>query len=115
MIPIKDIYSGCKNLNDQARSSRFNSMDFEAILLTIAANPTSNTRRVSGKLNGSQCYVIRHLDDLNKSIQRCRIVPHVTKILQNFWPTQVFSLCWLSFASDIYICWLSNNVLIWFY
>ena len=46
-------------------------MDSKTVFQAIEANSTS---RVSS-----------HLHNLSKSIQRYQIVPHVTKIFQNFW------------------------------
>ena len=40
---------------------------------------------VSDDLRISQLSIVHHLHDLSKNIQSCWIVPHVTKILQNFW------------------------------
>ena len=90
---FKKFCSDYKNLDNQARSSRFKSVDFEIVLLVIEPNPASSAQRVSGELGISQFSVVRHFDDLCKkkikSIRRCRIMRHVTKILQNFWFTLV--------------------------
>ena len=54
---LKKFRSGCKNLDDQARSSWLKTVDSEAVLQVIAANPTSRTsvRLFNGKseLNSS--------------------------------------------------------------
>ena len=42
-------------------------MDSEAVLQTIEADPASSTQNVSGELGISQSSVIRHLHDLGKS------------------------------------------------
>ena len=80
-----------RNLEDQARSGRPTTVDFEAMLQTIEANSVISIRRVSGELGISQVWVV-HLHDFLKSIGSCRIVPPITKILQNFWLTQVLFL-----------------------
>ena len=59
----------CKNLDNQARS----------------CNLVSSTQRVSGKLSISQSSVLCHLYIFNKSIWSSLTVPHISKILQNFW------------------------------
>ena len=87
---FKKFLSGCKNLDDQTRLSRFKIVDSEAIVQAIEENLVSNSRRVSGELGISQTSVVRHLHVLGKSTRRRWIVPHVTKILQNFWLTLVF-------------------------
>ena len=53
-------------LDDQAKSSRLKTVNFEAVLHPVAANPASTTRRVSGEYG----------------ILRSRVM---TKILQNYW------------------------------
>ena len=42
----KKFCSGCKNLNDQAKSGRPKTMDSEIMLQAIEANPVSSTHRV---------------------------------------------------------------------
>ena len=76
--------SSCKNLDDQAGSGRFKAMDFKVVLQAIKANSASSKQRVSGELNISLSSVGYHFHDLSKNIQCCQIVPHVTKIWQNF-------------------------------
>ena len=76
---------GCKNLNNQARWSRSKTMDSEAVPQAIEVNLASSTQRVSGKLIISQSNVVCNLHDLSKSMQICQILPHITKIFQNFW------------------------------
>ena len=73
--------SSRKNLDDQARSGRPKTIDFEDVLLSIAVNPVSNTWRVSGELVILQFRVVNHLHNLGKSIPCCQIVSHITKIL----------------------------------
>ena len=86
---FKKFYLGCKDLDDQAMSGRPKTMEFKAMLKAVEANPTSNTPRVSRKLRISQSSMINQLHDLSKSIWSCWIVPHIIKILQNFWLTFV--------------------------
>ena len=65
---FKKFRSGCKNLDDQARSGRPKTVDSEAVFQAIEANPKSSTRKVSGELGISQSSVVRRLHDLGKSI-----------------------------------------------
>ena len=71
-----------------SKSSRPKSVDPKAVLQAIEANPVRRTWRVSGEFIISQSMVL-HLHDPSKSIWSYQIVPHVTKILQNFWLTLV--------------------------
>ena len=83
---VQEIFwSVCKNLDDQARSGKHKTVNSEAVLQTIDANPARSNWRVSGELGLSQSNAVHHLYDLDKSIQNGWIVPDVTKILQNFW------------------------------
>ena len=84
----KKFHSDCNNLNDQTRSNRFETLDFKAILQANEANLASNCQRVPGGLSISQFSMVHHLH-FCKSIRSCQIVLHVTKILQNFWLTQI--------------------------
>ena len=68
---FKEFCSVCMNLDDQARSAKPKTVDFEA----IETNLESSTWRVSGDLGISQSNVVGLLLDLNKSIQSCLIVP----------------------------------------
>ena len=72
---FKTFCMDCKNLDNQAKSSRPKSMDSEAELHAIEANLVSCTWRVSGKLSISQSSVVHHIHNLGKSIQNCQIVP----------------------------------------
>ena len=72
------------NLGDKARLGRPISLNSEAVLQGIEANPASNIRRVSGKLGISKSSVVGHIYYLGKSTRSCPTVPLVTKILQNF-------------------------------
>ena len=73
-----------KNHDYQARSSGPRIVDSEIVLQTVEENLASSTCRVSGELGISQFCVFRHLHNFSKSIRSCRIVTHVTEILQNF-------------------------------
>ena len=70
-------HSGCKNADDQARKGWPKTVDSEAVLQTIKANPVSSIWRILGKLGISQSRVVCHLHDPSKSIQRCRIMFHL--------------------------------------
>ena len=76
---FKKFSLGCKNLHDQARPGRAQTIDSKAILQTIEANMASSTWRVSGKLDISQFSVIHHLHNLGKSIKNCQIVSCVNQ------------------------------------
>ena len=67
-------------------------MDSEVMHQVLEAHLASSTERVSGELSISQSSVIRHFHNHGKSIQSYQIVPHINKILQNFWLTYVFVL-----------------------
>ena len=99
----------------------------------METNQVSSTRRVSGKLGTFtvQCgsspsplrkigwvalgeyqassaillsNVVRYLHGHNKSIQSCRIVSHVIRILQNFWLTLVFCIAIINNNSFVKFC-----------
>ena len=88
---MKKFYWDCKNLDDQTSPGRPKNVDPEVVLQAIEVNPVSSSWRVSGKLGISQSSMIHHFHNLGKSIWNCRIVPHIIKILQNFWLTLVIS------------------------
>ena len=79
---FKKFYSGCKNLDYQAKLGRPKIVDSEIGLQAIEANPMSSTWRVSGKLGTSQSSVVRQLYKFGKRIRSGWIVSHVTKIIQ---------------------------------
>ena len=58
---FKKFYSGCKNLDYQARLHRPKIADSEIGLQAIEANPMSSTWRVSGKLGLSKSSVVRQV------------------------------------------------------
>ena len=89
MRMFKKFCSGCKNFSDQAKWRRVKSINFKAVLQTIEANLVSSTWRVSGKLSISPSNWVHHPHNLGKCTKSCWIVPHITKIVQNFWLTQV--------------------------
>ena len=99
---FKKFCTGGKNLDDQAKSDRPKIVDSEAILQTIEANPVSSTRRVSGELSLSQSSVVFHIHDLSKYIKSCRIMFHITKILQNFHLLKSKKIFWWSHPQFIY-------------
>ena len=72
-------------------------MDFNIALQAIEANPANSTQRVSSELGFSQFHTVCYLHNHNKSIWKCWIVLHSTKIFKNFWLTFVFWL--LSYIS----------------
>ena len=81
---LKKLQSGCKTFDDQAWSDKPKAVDSETVLQAIKANLASSDRRVSGELGILQFNVVGHFHDFNKIIRNFRIVPHDTKILQNF-------------------------------
>ena len=101
---FKKFYSGGKNLDDQTRSGRPKIVDSKAVLKAREANLVSSTWRVSGEFDISPSSVHHYLHDLGQSIQSCQIVPHVTKILQNFWLTQVHENCIASIFEVKKVC-----------
>ena len=81
---LKKFCSGCKNLDNQARLGRPKTIDSELVLQAKETNQASSTCRVSGKLGILQSSVVCRLYELGKGIKSYQIVPHITKILQNF-------------------------------
>ena len=77
-----------KNPNNQEKSSK--TADSKALLQAIKASPVSSKRSVSCEYRFSHSSAVRHLYILDKIIRSCRIVPHVTKMMQNFWLMLVF-------------------------
>ena len=67
----------------QSGKVRPKNIDSEAVFYVKKANSKSI------KLGISQSRMIYHLHNIGKSNQNCQIVPHVTKIFQNFWPILV--------------------------
>ena len=86
---FKKFYTSCKDFKDQAKSDRLKTMDSEAVFQAIEANLVNSTQRVSDELSISQSSMICYLNKLGKNIWSCQIVPHISKILQNFWLTLV--------------------------
>ena len=86
---FKKFLHGYKYFDDQIRSGRPKTVDSDAVLQAIKVNPRSSPGRVSSELSISQFSVVHHLFDLSKSIRSYWILPHVTKISQNFWLTQL--------------------------
>ena len=68
------------------------------MLQAIEANLASSTWRVSGELGS----VVYHLNNFGKSLRSRQIVPHITKILQNFWLTLVLFVGSSKYNSNIY-------------
>ena len=86
---FKKFYLSFRNLDDQARLGRLKTVHSKAVLQAIEVNLASSTWRVSGELGLSLSSVVCYLHNLSKSIQSCKIVPYVTKILENFWLTWI--------------------------
>ena len=82
--------SGCKNIDNQARSVRPKTMYSKVMLEAIEGNLVSSIWRVSGELGIWLSSVFYYLHNLDKSIWIFWIVPHILlQILQNFWLTLV--------------------------
>ena len=88
---LKKFCLAWKNIDDQVVLDRLKTIDSEAMLQAIESNLASNNKRISGELGFSQSRVVCHLHNISKSIWSYLIVPHITKILQNFWLTPG---CW---------------------
>ena len=76
--------SGCKNLDDQTRSDEPKSVDSEAVLQTIEANPSSSTldaQRISGELSISQSNAVRKIMNQSKKKQKKQKTQKQKKIL----------------------------------
>ena len=86
---------GCKNLKSQARSGRPKTVDFLVYAPSHKGNLTSSTQRVSDEIRIPHSNVVCYCHNLEISIQSCQIVP-VIKILQNFWLTLIFIVCYSS-------------------
>ena len=86
---FKKFCSGCNNLDSHAKSGRSKTMDSEAMISATEANPASHSWRVASKLGITHSSVVYYVEDLGRSIHSWQIVPHITKILQNFWLTSV--------------------------
>ena len=71
------------SLELQELLSRHKTMDFEAVLRAVEANPACITWRVSVKFGISQSSVVSYLHNLSKKHLDLPIVPHIIKILQN--------------------------------
>ena len=74
------VRSGCKNLNDQVRSSRPTTEDLDFLLKCIEDNPSGNYESVSDELSFSQAKVDRYLSDLNKCIRMTNYTSHYKTI-----------------------------------
>ena len=80
---FKKFYSGCKNLDDQERSGKSKIVDSGAMLQAIEANQVSCTESIRrARHSTNQCGSSPSW--FWQSIRNCRIVSHVTKILQKF-------------------------------
>ena len=84
---FKEFCSGCKNLDDQARSSRLETWFWGHV-------PSHRD-----KLSISQSTVVSPLHDLEKSIWSCQIMPQ--KILLNFWLSQLKQILIIYFIIKI--------------
>ena len=94
---LKRFRLACKNFYNQERSGWPKVVDSVVVPQARKVNPVSSTRKVSDEFSNFQSSVVRELQDSEKSTQKCRIVSHVTKILQNFWLSFVLTsgLCFL--------------------
>ena len=65
---------GKKSLDDEERSGRPVSVDFQNILNSMDTNPQISTRILSGEVGCSQTSVQRHLMRLGKVNRRCKYI-----------------------------------------
>ena len=109
---LKKFPLGCKNFDNQARSNRPKTVDFETVPWAIKANPTSYTWRVSVELGISQSSVVRHLHNLGKSIWSCdSCYQNIAKLLtpprvlgscQSTTENNIFNLCFVQLTGVIF-------------
>ena len=79
---FEKLRSCCKNLHDQAKLGRPNTMDSEVALQATKGNLVSSSQRVSGELDISQSSVACHLQDLVKAsgaAELCLTLPEYCK------------------------------------
>ena len=76
---------GFKNFDNQARSGKSKCEDSNTVLQAREVNPMSNTWRVSDKVSISRV----QQGSSPSQPQQKYLEPHITKILKNFWLTQV--------------------------
>ena len=81
---FKKFHSSCKNLDNQARIGRYKTTDSGIVHQTIHIDIVRSTQWVEDELDTSISNVIHYL---HKSVWSSQIVPHITKILRNFWIT----------------------------
>ena len=75
---FKKFCSGCKNLDNQAKSDRSITVDSKTVLRDIEANLVSRTGKVSGELSISLFRVVNQLHDFNKGYEAVEL--YLTKI-----------------------------------
>ena len=92
------ILVGLQELQQLGRSGKPKSVDSEAVLQAIEINLGSSIWRTS--ISHSPVRFVTFMT-LANGIWSCWIVPHITKILQNFWLTLVYSILkeWNIFVS----------------
>ena len=71
-------------------SAKSKSVNCEALHQAIDANLFIGSRRVTGEPDISHTSMGRHVHDVDKRIRSCKIVPRVTKILQNLWVSHLY-------------------------
>ena len=90
---LKRFRSGCKNLDNQAKSLRLKIVYSAAVFETIEA---------SGERDILHFNVVRHLHNTSgKTICTYRMEPHATKVFKNFWLTYVLHI--LNFKKTKYL------------
>ena len=81
---FKKFRSVWKNLNDQPRLGRPETVDSDAVIQAIETNQESCTQRVSDELSISLFSVVYHLYDFDQSIQSCSSYLTLPKYCKTF-------------------------------
>ena len=106
---VQEISSGCKNFNNQARSHRPKTKRF----WVCAPSHRSKFWEHQVNLGISKSSGVHHFHSLNNTIKIGRILPHITKIFQNFWFTQVINLILLCVPVMVILIWQPKYLIFW--
>ena len=98
---VQEIWRGARTTMIRQGHIGLKNLKSEVLFQTIEANLSRSTWRVSGGLGISNSSEVRHFHILWQKQQRCPIVHHITKILQNFWLTKILQNFWLTKLSKI--------------
>ena len=86
---VKEFHLSYMSLDDQIKSNGPKTMKSKIMFQAIEPHQVSTTQRVSGEFGISPFSMVCHFYNHSKSIQNCGILLHFTKVLQNFWLTEV--------------------------